>query len=317
MVSHIMVKLIWKSIYTIEPKLNKSENVGDYFFQVNDKHETFVERDYETSSFDEIHPESKHKYEYAEETLSRIEADAIKEILLKRMVYQCSYKPIKVTQLKPPILINKEELKNAGVKLKRSVGKSLIVVYDILDVNDSLAESEAFWQASFQEKAEDQQKDIIRIADWFERSVDENDPIKSFILTWIGFNGLYNLLSLLHNKSQNDAEKFIFMINQLLNDSQAINIIDNIRTEINMLKSYNVKSESGTTNWSNELHRNMNKPVINSLKILVLVIRCIYGVRKQVFHEAPKTVDIIERVITSRKALKIIASRCLKNIVTH
>ena len=37
--------------------------------------------------------------------------------------------------------------------------------------------------------------------------------------------------------------------------------------------------------------------------ILKYTVRCIYGVRKQVFHEAPRTSDILGRINTSKEAL--------------
>ena len=80
----------------------------------------------------------------------------------------------------------------------------------------------------------------------FERSVEEKDPIKSFIVFWIGFNGIYNLLDLLHNKQERkEAEKIEFMIKQLVTEPQAQNIIKDIRKEIGALETYNITSDSG------------------------------------------------------------------------
>ena len=61
----------------------------------------------------------------------------------------------------------------------------------------------------------------------------------------------------------------------------------------------------------------MKNTIIDNLRVLKLVSRCIYSVRKQVFHEAPKTEDILERVKISRAALISISLICLKNIITH
>ena len=313
-----MTKFIWKSVYTIEPGLRESEKIGDYFFKVREDGKTVVERIHETSSYDELHPERKNEHEYAEETLSRIEADRIREIMLRRMIYQRVFKPINVIPLKSPELVNKDELVKTGIELKRTMSISIGYAFAILDVDDSIAKSETFWNSSFQGKARGQQGEIIRIADWFERSVEEKDLIKSFILSWIGFNGLYNLLALLHNVQKSEAEKFEFMIDQLIKEPpQAQNIVKNIRKEIDALETYNITSDRGKKNLSCELHCEMKNTIINNLRVLKLVARCIYGVRNQAFHAAPKPEDILERVKISRAALIPISLICLKNIITH
>jgi hypothetical protein len=313
-----MPKFIWKQVFKIEPCLEKTEIINGYVFEVKESNETIVEKIFETISFDERHANRKSENEYAEETLSWLESDEIREILLRRMIYQRIFKPISVIPYASPKLENRQELIDAGIGLKRTVGKELRSAYAILDVNNSLTESETFWNAAFQGRTKGQQDEILRIADWYERSVKEIEPIKSFVLSWIGFNGLYGLLALLANKqNMNEADKFIFMIKELLNDTQAQDIINSIRNEISALETYNIQSEGGGRNWSSDLRNEMSKAMIANSKVLELVVRCVYGIRKQVFHEAPKTDDIIERVKIAKAALMPIGLMCLKNIATY
>lgn len=313
-----MQKLIWKAEFKIEPSLSKSEEIDGYFFQVKSSGETVIEKTYETSSFDEVHPEREGEYEYAEETLARIDAEVIRELMLKRMIYQCVFSQITVNLLKYPDLINRNELKKNGVELRRHVGASLSIRYAILDVGDSLAESEKFWNSGFKKSTVSRERDVIRIGGWLERSGNENDPIKSFILAWIGFNGLYGLMASVHGKAnQSDADKFEFTIKTLISDNQAENIINNISSEIKHLETYNIISDKGNRNWSTELGIEMQKTTVDKSFVLRLVAKCAYGVRKQVFHEAPETSDVIARVKVSKAALGPITSTCLKAFINH
>ena len=113
-----MPKFIWKSVYTIATRLKESERIGDCFFEVRKDGKTVVERIHETSSYNELHPERMNEHEYAEETLSRLEANKIREIMLRRMIYQRVFEPINVIPLKSPELVNKDELVKAGIELK-------------------------------------------------------------------------------------------------------------------------------------------------------------------------------------------------------
>ncbi len=313
-----MQKLIWKAEFRIEPSLSKSERIEDYFFEVKSGGETIIENTYETSSYNEVHPERKREYEYAEETLARLDAEVIRELMLKRMIYQRVFSPITVKLQKNLTLNNKDELKKGGVKFRRPITASLSMRNAILDVGDSLAESEDFWNSGFKISTVSQERDVIRIADWLERSENENDPIKSFILAWIGFNGLYGLMASLHGKAnQRDADKFEFTIKTLISDNQAENIINNISNEIKHLATYNIMSDKGNMNWSANLSIEIQEATVNKSLVLRLVARCVYGVLKQIFHEAPETSDVIERVKVSRAALVPITSTCLKAFINH
>lgn len=311
-----MSKFIWKAELKIKPSLQKSEVIGGYTFKVIESGETIAKQEYITNSYNELHPKRIHDYEYAEQTLARLDIDTIREIMLKRMIYQRAFSPINIELVDYPTLVNREDLIKSGVELKRSAFTSHTIRYCSLDVNDSIEESELFWKSGFHGITKHQENEIIRIADWLEKSESENDQIKSFILAWIGFNGLYNLFASLNKYTGNDTQKFEFMIDKL--NFQLIKIqevIKSITKEMSEFKTYSIKSESGKMCWSNKLEEEIKKPTIDNLAIMKLILRCIYAVRKQVFHEAPRTNDILERVIVSKAALIPISALCLKTLV--
>ena len=167
--------LIWKIKFSIKPSLSKSEEIDGYYFRVKSSGETIVEKTYETSSFDELHPERAGEYEYAEETLARLDAETIRELLLKRMIYQRNFSPITIKMVESPVLINRDALGKSGVKFKRHIGFSFTSINSILDVDDSLTESMNFWNDGFKNSSVSRERDVIRISDWLERSENERE----------------------------------------------------------------------------------------------------------------------------------------------
>jgi len=311
-----MQKCVWQVEFIVEPQLRQSETIGEFEFEVRESGETIVKRTYETSAFDQHHSKRRHAYEYAEETLVRLDAEAIRTILLKRMLYQRLVSPINIRLVTSPTLVNREQLRADGVHLRRSIGASFDINSPMLDVENCLADSETFWMLGFKGIARGQEDEVLRVAEWLERSARETDGVKGFILCWIGFNGLYSLIASLNGKRCSpDADKFEFAIDHFVSPSQAQDIIRSIGTEITKFEGYDIRS--GNTNWSRKLSAERGKPVINNVAILKLVTRCIYGVRKQVFHEAPRTIDVLERATGSNTALMQITLMCLKSFVTH
>lgn len=288
--------------------------MNGYQFELQNDGTMIVERTYETSSFDEEHPQGRGS-EYTEETLARLDAQAIRAIMLKRMIYQKNFFALSIRLKKHPELMNEQALIKAGVILQRPLCWAHDAFCTVLDVEDSLANTQSYWEDGFKKTSKGQQAELLRIADWIERSYLEQDAIKSFILTWIAFNGFYSLFSDIDGKTRSDADKFEFLIQELVSTPDAKKIIRNIYEHTNSLKTFNITSESGKINFSQKLDAELKKDEINEKEILKLVVRCAYGIRKQVFHEAPKTDDVLERVKTARSALLPIMTTCLKVFV--
>ena len=361
----------WQVTFYIKPSLKESETIELYDpvecesrpfeFQVIGKgngKKTQVTIDYKTNKFDEVSPDSKSEYEYAEETKARKYELFIQNLMLERMIYQRVFSHLEVEKVKylddtdgsllkrsrmkailryvaasiakyvdspgnteNPRLLNKKELANAGLSKKHPVISDSTLKWNELDVGDSLTESHNdFWQSGFQNTSRGYENDALRIADWLQRSEGENDEINSFIFAWIAFNGLYGLFASITGfasntgKPPNDAEKFEHIIKKLL-VNEASNIGNS--SALSKLESYGILSNNGNRNWSDELKNERRNIYKDDIKVLQYAMRCVYGVRKEVFHEAPQPVDIIERAKTCKSILIPVAVTCLKNFVKY
>jgi len=312
-----MISCQWQAKFRVKPSLIEDENVGIYNFKVvrsGDDKGTYVTVNYETNAFDEILPDSTTEYEYAEETLAHKHESILKNLILECMIYKRIFGPFEIKRVSGPTLINEKELMNEGLLRARTREIHLGVDAIVLDVGGSITESHNFWQSGFQRRSNGYENDVLRIADWLSRSKRETDEINSFILAWIAFNGLYGLFASITGKEGNDAEKFEHIIKELL-----VNEASNFGNSgaLTNLESYDILSVGGNTNWSEQLkmeRRNINK---DDIKVLQYAMRCVYGVRKQVFHEAPQPVDIIERATTCKSILVPVAATCLKNFVNY
>jgi hypothetical protein len=225
------------------------------------------------------------------------------------MVYHEVNEKIEIKVIKGPKLLNKEELKKAGEKLRRKGSSTAQCQITILTKEDTLSSSQNFWRNGFQNKIKGREEDLLRIADWFQRAEGENDYTKKFVLYWIGFNGLYGLLSQVDNVSYyNDADKIDYFIQTLLSN-KANTIVNHNSSSLDSLESYNIKSANGNKNWSNTLKTERNKHNHNYFLILKYAMKCIYGIRKEIFHEAPKPLDIEEHIKNSIPLLSIVCSK--------
>lgn len=293
----------WKVKFQISvvPSLQQSEAVGLYKFEVFN-HKTYVTVEYETKSFEEgVEVANKHK-------------TIIQNLMLERMIYLKHFGNVNIN-ISDLELLNENDLANAGLQTTPPVRSCLSDRYDIKDDRKILTISHNFWKRGFQSKSKGYESDALRIADWLQRSKEETDEIKSFILAWIAFNGLYGLFASINGKENlRDADKFEYIIMELLvNDASHIGN----ESALNKLESYDVSSGGENTNWSNKLkieRTNINK---DDIKVLQYAMRCIYGVRKQVFHEAPQPMDIMERANTCKSILIPVAATCLRNLVNY
>lgn len=316
-----MIPYRWEVEYKVVPSLKQSDTIEGYTFEVikdETKSGTFVKLKYETSAFDEMLPDRKNDFEYAEATIARRHQKVIYRLMLERMVYQQISHPISIEIISRPTLLNKEELISAGINKLRTLDKEFTMLRAILDVGDSIRESHEFWKSGFKGRVAGFADDTLRVADWLQRSETEQDSIQSFILAWISFNGLYGLFASINGLSTcDDATKFEKMISGLIKEVDAEQIVNTHAEELNLLESYNIKSDKGTENWSDRLKAERLNPKDSNMAILKYAARCIYGVRKQVFHEVPEPDNIIGRAKNAKLILMPIALTCLKNFVKY
>jgi hypothetical protein len=234
--------------------------------------------------------------------------------MLARMIYKRLVQPLSVEIVYGPTLINHDELSNAGLLKKRTVGSECVLKFSILDVGDTLSESTAFWNKGFKSKSKGYENDVLRIIDWLQRAATEKDSVKSFILTWIAFNGIYSLYaSICKIHDQDDASKFERLIDDLLSH-EAATMVDSYSNTLSHLGTYGIFSKNGKRDWSKDL-QNKLKSGAKEVDILKVATRCIYGVRGQVFHEAPEPLDVEKRAEQCKGLLRFISLTALRNFV--
>ncbi|MBM2833295.1 MAG: hypothetical protein HW406_456 [Candidatus Brocadiaceae bacterium] len=311
-----MLTYHWRTKLKIQPSLRSPEIINGYNFEVQHG-ETFVTIKYETPSFDAKLPDRRDNYEYADQTIARQHADQIRSIMLTRMIYIRMPEILRVDIVSGPTLLNKDALDAAGVHKLRDVASTFGYSRAILDVGQTLSESKVFWSKGFTKKSAKHEEDLLRIADWVVNAELESSHYKRFILRWIAFNGLYGLYDTVngipHKKDKDKIEQML--IGLLANNADEI--VRCLGNKLDLLETYGITSESGKTNYSSNLAQERRKSPPNSLEVIKLVTLCIYGIRKEVFHEAPEPDDIESRCKTADYVLSQIVMACLKNFVNY
>ncbi len=306
----------WKTKLKIRPSLRSPERINGYNFEVQNG-ETFVTIEYETPSFDSKLPDSRDDYEYADQTIARQHADRIRNMMLARMIYTRVPEILRIDIVSSPELLNRDEVVAAGVHKLRYVATTFDFSMAILDVGQTLSESQVFWSAGFTKKSDKYQEDLLRIADWAVRAEEESSHYKRFIMRWIAFNGLYGLYDAINGRLQKtDKDKFEKMLVGLLANN-ADEIVSGLGNKLDSFETYGITSPSGQTDYSSNLAQERRKSTPNSLEVIKLATLCIYGIRKEVFHEAPEPDDIEARCKTADRVLSEILMTCLKNFVNY
>ena len=306
----------WRTRLKIRPSLRSPEIINGYNFEVQNG-ETFVTIEYETPSFDLKLPDSRDDYEYADQTIARQHVDRIRNMMLARMIYMRVPEILRVDIVSGPTLLNKDELIAAGVHKLRSVASTLDFSWVILDVGQTLSESQVFWSAVFSKKSAKYEEDLLRIADWAVRAEEESSHYKRFIMRWIAFNGLYGLYDAINGRLQKTDKGKIEQVLIGLLANNADEIVRGLGNELDSLEKYGITSVSGQTDYSLDLAQERRKPTTNSVEVIKLTTFCIYGIRKEVFHEAPEPDGIEARCKTADRVLIPIVMTCLKNFVNY
>jgi hypothetical protein len=304
----------WEVKFSISPSFMILETGSEYHFKVEGEFTTHVVVQYETAEINERLDGRRSDDEYAEQTIAYNHQLAIKELMIQRMIYRKLAEPIEVVMIGKPKLLNRKELESGGLPIEHPLRVSWLIPSNILDNTDYLKESLEFWDSGLNYDVENLEKDIFRISEWLILAEKQNDHIKSFILTWIAFNGLYNLYSSIvipeikqrqPNHELKDNEMFEHTIDKLIGDIEARKIINDNLYVFDLLQSLDIHSKSGITNYSEDLERLRNSEVPNNIEIIKYATKCIYGIRKTVFHEAPNMENIDENCKQSKKLLSI------------
>ena len=296
----------WKVKYEITPSLQQSETIEEISFEVISE-KTFVQKQHITSNYDDI-----------SDTLCKMDISFIKDIFLKRMLYQQIYTPIEIKLVDPPELINREELEQQDAKLTRTVQNSFTMRLGILDVGDSIQESEAFWISGFSNRTNGYDQELLRIASWLEKSETENEHIQQFILTWVAFNSLYGLYSneISTQSCRGEIKEFTVTISDLLSEAEASKLVKQYGKTLQLLTRLNLTLKNGT-NCSNILDTELKNPENNNgLNVITKSLECVYCIRNRCFHDGPQATNLPDYVKEVRDFLMPIVSYCVKQFVS-
>lgn len=318
------IRYKWRVEFKVTPSFMIQETGSRYNFELRDEYATYVVVEYDTPEINErLESERRHNSdEYAEQTIAYEHQKAIEELMIQRMVYRKQAEKIEIEMTtKNPELINRQELVDNRLPVKHHPVSTLESTHTIWDLTDYLKEGSNFWNTGFQyitehKTKEDLKKDMFRISEWLILAEKQNDDIQSFILTWIAFNGLYNLFSeITKYKSKDERDNFEHTINELLKVDEAKGIVNNPHNLLEPLKTLNdVRSRDEDIKIKLEEEMARQSDYIQIIKYSVI---CIYRIRKTVFHEAPPMSDIDKHCKNAKRLLSIITMHCLKNFVDY
>ncbi|MBU1565089.1 MAG: hypothetical protein KJ630_05610 [Proteobacteria bacterium] len=299
------IKQIWEVKYKVSPTLSKSEEFAGYSFEVSNG-DTYVTKIYSKNvTLEEKRIKSKLVKKVFPHNETIDDQKAIRNILLKRMIYTGSFSEITV---EPQFYLkNQQDLENEGFTLTKDIRNSVDIVWDILDVgNDYLSTCEQFWKNGFKGMFSESDEEIFFISDWIEKSVVEKQPEQSFMLLWVAFNCIYETF---YEKSEIKCtkrngpiaiEKIEIAIKNLLKDADITKIIDGHSHEINTLVSYNL------------LIINFDDSPFNQL---LNILRCLYKIRNNLFHEGSLIQSIGPWTSVGKNLLLTITTKMLRNMV--
>ncbi len=306
----------WEVIFHVSPGVSEPETIGDYHFFLDEEKRTCVKILFSTGSRTEKHPERTNESEYAEETIYKQYLEKIKGLLLKRMIYQEDYQPINITILKGPFLLNRKEIEQAGVKVRRAAEAFIGIQCVGIKTGDSLTEALNFYNQRVYIETKDDA--VLRIAGWLEKCESAPGEVEKFRILWAAFNSLFTVIAELEGKpKENEKEKIKLSIGKLVSPKEAEELTAPFKKNgiIDKLISFNIVSDRGD-NFSSDLNdaAKPNKP--DWLLLLKKGVLCIYGIRNEIFHDGPRVDDIEKKAATARELLSPVVRRCLHKMAT-
>jgi len=184
----------------------------------------------------------------------------------------------------------KEELKKAGYKLKKlKIMSEIILRSNILGTSDVTSVFD-YLQNHISKIDTNDWKEISRIIRWMEKGMRDEDEYDKFLCYWIAFNGLYELVcQKIKPNANNDASKFEKLINEIFSkdhkstQSYIQNLRHNFKSLIKSLSGLELHSQSGKKNLSEEL-KSLEEKNDETPYFLEILVRCIYAIRKNLFH---------------------------------
>jgi hypothetical protein len=271
---------------------------------------------FSTGSRTEKHPERTNESEYAEETIYKQHLEKIKGLLLKRMIYQEDYQPINITILKGPFLLNRKELEQAGVKVRRAAEAFIGIQCVGIKTGDSFTEALNFYNQRVHIETKDDA--VLRIAGWLEKCESAPGEVEKFRILWTSFDSLFTVIAKFEGKSEKgEKERIKLSIEKLISPQEAEEITAPLKKNgiVDKMIFLNIVSKYGE-NFSSDLRdaAKPNKP--DWLLLLKKGVLCVYGIRNAIFHDGPRVDDIEQKAVVARELLSPVVRRCLHKMAT-
>lgn len=214
---------------------------------------------------------------------------------------------LNVSYILPPEVLNEEELKELGLSVTRFVGPITLRAQGSL-TPDNLDSSFDFLQ-----KVDAlPNRDAFKVTmNWFKRGVDYKEPYDRFIALWISFNAFYNLY---YRGSVNDPDpnKMRTVALNLFSEAESKQLLNNFSKITSQLISLKGRflSLSGHTDYADELEKRQKAG--NYRSALENAIRCLYSIRKTLFHGTRDIKESEKRIVEDvNPLLKQIVRNCM------
>jgi len=211
------------------------------------------------------------------------EAERKGKEIIEGVVASCSvstgFETLQINYIQPPQVENETELKAMNLPVTRNIGPITLYASRDLTAND-LDLSYAFFEKV---KVNPNVKELLLAMNWFQRATAYRDPYDRFIAFWISFNAFYNLFYP-NPSTDDDATKMEHLAKNLFEENEAQKLVIDMNQVVSKLTSAKgiYLSTSGNTDWADKLEESMKNSDFRDA--LHYALRCIYGIRKTLFH---------------------------------
>lgn len=307
----------WEVTYSILPRLEHSEKVGDYDFR--------AEPDSCTVSVkfsNQLQPDCNGKLN-VDHIGARMETDFhrahIEELMLIRNVYQQVTSPITVSVVRGPVLLNDADLRREGIIPVWPVVKTLAIAYRILQVGDSLGESQGYWQKACLGKMSAYRSDVLRIEKWLQSSEGDDAYGASFVHLWTAFNAMWSRVCdvIPCGKSCDHCSELRAMqygVRHLLRgSSNGVKRAVARDTPIISQEEW-VHASKKAEHFGKELRVALGSSEGDALETIVAALKCAYVFRCQLFHEAREPAYVAHWSPVFSHLLRQVTTTCLFNL---
>jgi len=312
-----MLTADWEVRYSVLPKLGHSEKVGDYDFE--DKRDSCT---VSVRFSNQLQPDGNGKLNVDHIGACR-EADThranIEDLMLIRNVYQQVISPVTVSVVQEPELLNNADLRREGIIPVWPVAATLTIAYRILQVGDSLGESQGFWQKACRGKMSACRSDVLRIEKWLQSSEDDDAYGASFVHLWTAFNAMWSRVCdvIPCGKSCDHCSELRAMeygVRHLLRgSSNGVKRAVARDTPIISQEEW-VHASKKAEHFGKELRVALGLPNKESFQVLLAALKCAYIFRCQLFHEAPEPDYVARWAPAFSRLLRQVTTTCLFNL---